>query len=242
MYKIMWLLKRKPGTTHEHFRHHYETSHSVLGQKYFGHLILSYQRNYLTRTGNNFERGGPEGVEEIGFDAVSGGVPLRRERSPPSVSPADGIDGRALRPHAVPVLAAPSSYQFRPLSWYFWDRHWTWHWAQRGIWYASHEWFYLARLPVEGGDLGHPERIRLTDEEVLVLRDWRWWSLDELRAERNRASEAIGALKKAGKSLAEVQAAQPAKGYTRQFGRDTGPWTTAMFVEAIYKTLPESRQ
>jgi hypothetical protein len=50
------------------------------------------------------------------------------------------------------------------------------------------------------------------------------------------------ALKKAGKSLAEVQAAQPAKGYTRQFGRDTGPWTTAMFVEAIYKTLPESRQ
>ena len=46
MYRIMWLLKRKPGTTHEHFRHHYETSHSVLGQKYFGHLILSYQRNY----------------------------------------------------------------------------------------------------------------------------------------------------------------------------------------------------
>ena len=46
MYKIMWLLKRKPGTTHEHFRNHYETSHSVLGQKYFGHLIQSYQRNY----------------------------------------------------------------------------------------------------------------------------------------------------------------------------------------------------
>ena len=39
----MWLLKRKPGTTHEHFRHHYETSHSVLG-----HLIESYQRNYNT--------------------------------------------------------------------------------------------------------------------------------------------------------------------------------------------------
>lgn len=48
MYKIMWLLKRKPGTSHEHFHHHYETSHSVLGQKYFGHLILSYQRNYNT--------------------------------------------------------------------------------------------------------------------------------------------------------------------------------------------------
>lgn len=46
MFKIFWLLKRKPGITHEQFRHHYETSHAVLGQKYFGHLILSYKRNY----------------------------------------------------------------------------------------------------------------------------------------------------------------------------------------------------
>ncbi len=46
MYKIFWLLKRKPGISHEQFRHHYETSHAVLGQKYFGHLILSYKRNY----------------------------------------------------------------------------------------------------------------------------------------------------------------------------------------------------
>jgi len=46
MFKVIWLLKRKPGITHEQFRHHYETSHAVLGQKYFGHLILSYKRNY----------------------------------------------------------------------------------------------------------------------------------------------------------------------------------------------------
>ena len=46
MYTIMWLLKRKPGTSFEHFRQHYESSHSVLGQQYFGHLILSYKRNY----------------------------------------------------------------------------------------------------------------------------------------------------------------------------------------------------
>ncbi|MBW8752554.1 MAG: EthD domain-containing protein [Sphingomonadales bacterium] len=46
MYKIVWLLKRKPGTSHEQFREHYESSHAVLGQKYFGHLILSYKRNY----------------------------------------------------------------------------------------------------------------------------------------------------------------------------------------------------
>lgn len=50
------------------------------------------------------------------------------------------------------------------------------------------------------------------------------------------------ALKKAGRTLAQVQAAAPAKGYTRQYGRDTGPWTTAMFIEAIYKSLPEARQ
>jgi hypothetical protein len=46
MYKIIWLLKRKPGISHEQFRDHYENSHAVLGQKYFGHLILSYKRNY----------------------------------------------------------------------------------------------------------------------------------------------------------------------------------------------------
>jgi hypothetical protein len=46
MFKVIWLLKRKPGITHEQFREHYENSHAVLGQKFFGHLILSYKRNY----------------------------------------------------------------------------------------------------------------------------------------------------------------------------------------------------
>jgi hypothetical protein len=46
MYKVIWLIKRKPGISHEQFREHYENSHAVLGQKYFGHLILSYKRNY----------------------------------------------------------------------------------------------------------------------------------------------------------------------------------------------------
>lgn len=48
MYKILWFLKRKPGITHEQFKDHYERSHSVLGQKYFGHLMLEYKRNYKT--------------------------------------------------------------------------------------------------------------------------------------------------------------------------------------------------
>ena len=66
MYKIMWLLKRKPGTTHEHFRNHYETSHAVLGQKYLGHLIESYKRNY------NMSRAGDGGGErDCEYDCVT---------------------------------------------------------------------------------------------------------------------------------------------------------------------------
>ena len=41
----------------------------------------------------------------------------------------------------------------------------------------------------------------------------------------------------AGKTLDQIKAASPAKGYTRRYGSDTGPWTTAQFVEAIYRTL-----
>jgi len=41
----------------------------------------------------------------------------------------------------------------------------------------------------------------------------------------------------AGKTLDQIKAAAPAKGYTRRYGADTGPWTTAHFIEAIYKTL-----
>jgi glyoxylase-like metal-dependent hydrolase (beta-lactamase superfamily II) len=40
-----------------------------------------------------------------------------------------------------------------------------------------------------------------------------------------------------GLTLAQVQAAAPTKGYTKQYGATTGPWTTAMFVEAIYQSL-----
>ena len=67
MYKIMWLLKRKPGVTFEHFRNHYETSHALLGQKYFGHLILEYKRNY----DRSKENGGDGGALDSGFDCVT---------------------------------------------------------------------------------------------------------------------------------------------------------------------------
>ena len=49
MFKVIWLLKRKPGITFERFRDHYENSHAVLGQTHLGHLLLSYTRNYNAR-------------------------------------------------------------------------------------------------------------------------------------------------------------------------------------------------
>ncbi len=40
-----------------------------------------------------------------------------------------------------------------------------------------------------------------------------------------------------GMTLEQVQAANPTKGYRKQYGSDSGAWTTNMFVEAIYKSL-----
>jgi glyoxylase-like metal-dependent hydrolase (beta-lactamase superfamily II) len=46
---------------------------------------------------------------------------------------------------------------------------------------------------------------------------------------------------KAGRSLAEVKAAQPAKGYTGRYGNPGGPWTTDRFVEAVYESLAKEK-
>jgi len=47
----------------------------------------------------------------------------------------------------------------------------------------------------------------------------------------------VADLVKQGKTLEEIQRANPTAGYRRQYGSDTGAWTTTMFVEAIYKGL-----
>jgi len=46
----------------------------------------------------------------------------------------------------------------------------------------------------------------------------------------------------AGKSLAEVKAAQPAKGYMGRYGNAGGEWTTDHFVEAIYRSLAQEKR
>jgi len=50
---------------------------------------------------------------------------------------------------------------------------------------------------------------------------------------RDRVQE----LMTAGKTLDQIKAASPAKGYIRRYGSDTGPWTTSQFIEAIYRSL-----
>ena len=40
-----------------------------------------------------------------------------------------------------------------------------------------------------------------------------------------------------GQTLEQIKAANPTKGYRGRYGSDSGPWTTDMFVEAIYNSL-----
>lgn len=47
----------------------------------------------------------------------------------------------------------------------------------------------------------------------------------------------VQALIDQGLTLDQVRAARPTQGYTRRYGADTGPWTTDMFVEAVYRSL-----
>jgi hypothetical protein len=43
-------------------------------------------------------------------------------------------------------------------------------------------------------------------------------------------------MKDKGWSLVQIQAARPTSDYDGRYGSASGPWTTAMFVEAVYRT------
>lgn len=47
----------------------------------------------------------------------------------------------------------------------------------------------------------------------------------------------IQAMVEKNMTLAQVKAADPAKGFKARYGSDTGPWTTDMFIEAVYTSL-----
>jgi glyoxylase-like metal-dependent hydrolase (beta-lactamase superfamily II) len=44
----------------------------------------------------------------------------------------------------------------------------------------------------------------------------------------------VADLVKMGMTLEQVKRANPTAGYRARWGRDSGPWTTDMFVEAVY--------
>jgi glyoxylase-like metal-dependent hydrolase (beta-lactamase superfamily II) len=83
----------------------------------------------------------------------------------------------------------------------------------------------------EAGTIVVPGHGRLCDAYDVV--DYR----DMVTIVRDR----IRGLIKAGRSLADVKAAQPAKGYMGRYGNPKGTWTTDRFVEAVYKSLAKEK-
>jgi glyoxylase-like metal-dependent hydrolase (beta-lactamase superfamily II) len=56
---------------------------------------------------------------------------------------------------------------------------------------------------------------------------------DAMTIVRDRVQDLI----EQGRTLAQVKAANPTLGYRSQYGTDSGPWTTDMFVEVVYNEL-----
>lgn len=83
----------------------------------------------------------------------------------------------------------------------------------------------------EAGTIVVPGHGRLCDQyDVVEYRDM-------VTIIRDRVRNLI----KAGRSLAEVKAAQPANGYMGRYGNSGGVWTTDRFIEAIYKSLSKEK-
>lgn len=79
----------------------------------------------------------------------------------------------------------------------------------------------------EGGTYVIPGHGRISDEaDVVEYRDMALIVRDRIRHMLDR-----------GMSLEEVLASRPALDYDTRYGNEGGPWTTAAFVEAVYRDL-----
>jgi cyclase len=79
----------------------------------------------------------------------------------------------------------------------------------------------------EGGTFIVPGHGRISDEfDVLEYRDMVTIIRDRIQAMADK-----------GMTLAQVKAARPTLDYDSRYGASSGPWTTDMFVEAVFKTL-----
>ena len=90
----------------------------------------------------------------------------------------------------------------------------------------------IPRDKQEGGTLVIPGHGRLSDEADVV--DYR----DMVTIIRDRVQD----MRRRGMSVEQVKAARPTRDYDGRYGAASGPWTTDMFVEAVYWTLPSPGQ
>lgn len=79
----------------------------------------------------------------------------------------------------------------------------------------------------DGGTQIIPGRGRVMEEADLV--EYR----DMVTIVRDIVQDGI----KKGMTLEQIRATEPTRGYTRRYGSDSGPWTTRMFVDAVYASL-----
>ena len=85
----------------------------------------------------------------------------------------------------------------------------------------------VAEFRTEGGTLVIPGHGRISDSaDVAYYRDM-------VTIIRDR----IQSMMKKGMTLEQVKAAKPTADYDPRYGSTTGPWTTEMFIEAVYTTL-----
>ena len=87
----------------------------------------------------------------------------------------------------------------------------------------------VAEYRAQGGTWIVPGRGRLSDTaDVASYRNMLVMIRDRIRDQVKR-----------GMTLEQVRAARPTLDFDGRYGSTTGPWTTNMFVEAVYKTLPK---
>ena len=67
------------------------------------------------------------------------------------------------------------------------------------------------------------------------------WELAEYRDMLVIVRDRVQDLIRSGATLQQVQAARVTADYDTRFGATSGPWTTAMFVEAVYTSLKKPR-
>jgi cyclase len=83
----------------------------------------------------------------------------------------------------------------------------------------------------EGGTMIVPGHGRLCDEQDVI--EYR----DMVTIIRDRIQYMIGK----GKTLDQIKAAKPTLDFDPRYGTSTGPWTTTMFVEQIYRDLTKKQ-